>query len=228
MLPNVLAAGRGRSIGIGSPMPHARCRRPSPRARGPWPTGRTGCCSCGGTPRRGRRRRGCRCSSGSGRSSAAAPTRVRSANWLSSVATAAVEGGAGREHLERRARHVPLLVRVGEQWVAWRVLQFGDDVLGDVVVGVGERVRVERRVAVHRADGAGLRFDHGDRAVLSAEEELGGALDVVAHGEFHGPGRIGAAGQQVAEPADLLFGGRPVSTSPYILSTWVEPNANVK
>ena len=101
----------------------------------------------------------CRRSSGSGRWSAAARTRVVGLPEAVECDHTGVERGAGGEHLERRARHVALLVRVGEQRIAFVGLELGDVVERRVVVGVGDEVGVEARLAPHRDHGAGLDLD---------------------------------------------------------------------
>ncbi len=208
MLPNVLAVGRGRSIGSCSPIPHA-CVARDHRLR---------------AEERGELRKGDVAAAGEhGGQIAATQAPVVVLDRIvglrrhpfAFVGELAVEGGdaalerdPGGDHLERRSWHVALLVRLGEQRIAGGVLQVGDGLLGDVEVGVDERVRVERRVAVHRSDRAGLRFDHGDRTALATEEELGGPLRVVADCQFDGAGRAGTSGEEVAEATDLLLGGR--------------------
>ena len=172
--PTVLAAAPGRSIGIVlADAPALRCPPRTARARARARSGRTACCTSGRTPWRSRRRR-------------CVPLVVLDRvvglrrQELALVGEdaverddAVVEGDAGGQHLERRARHVALLVGVGEQRVARVGLQLGEVGVGVVVVDVGDQVGVVARVAPHRLDRAGLRLHQHDRALAVAEQELG-------------------------------------------------------
>ena len=131
------AAGRRRRAGRSAASrrcPTSWCRRPSPPARARWPSGRTGCCSCGRRPRPSCRRTPCRRSSGSGRWSAAARTRVSTGNDAVERGDAVLEGDDGRDDLEARARHVPLLVRVGQQRLAGQCVEERQHVSGLAVL----------------------------------------------------------------------------------------------
>ena len=98
------------------------------------------------------------------------------------VGHAGLQGDARRQHLERRARHVALLVGVGEQRVAGRRVEEREDVGRRVEVGVDDQVRVVGREAPHRLHRAGRRLEHDHRALALAEGVLGGLLQVGAHG----------------------------------------------
>ena len=73
-----------------------------------------------------------------------------SGNVVDRSSDAVLQGDARRQDLERRARHVALLVRVGQQRVAGVRLEEREDVAGAVEVGVGDLVRVVAREAPHR------------------------------------------------------------------------------
>ncbi len=116
------------------------------------------------------------------------------------------EADPGRDHLERRAWHEPLLVGAGEQRIAGCVLQVDDRLLRVLERQCHERVRVVGRVAVHRTHGAGLDVDHDDRTRATAERELGDLLQIVADRQLHRPRVVDVARQDVAERAHLLLG----------------------
>ena len=208
-------AGRrraGRSIGIVSPKPHVGdARRPcASGAELDGRSGRTGCCSCGRTPRPGRRRTRSRRSSRSGRWSAAARTRVSSGNdAVERRPRRSSRAMLGGDHLERRARHVALLVGVGEQRLAGIGLQEREHVAGRVEVGVGDQVGVVARVAPHRHDRAGASgrsrrpSPRGRRAAsLATCWRSSRSVSCTM------PDVVGVAAEQVGDGAQLLLGGR--------------------
>ncbi len=117
---------------------------------------------------------------------------------------AGVESDAGGQHLERRARHVALLVGVGEQRVAWRFEELLEGCTGGIEVGIDDPVRVVRRVAVHRHHGPGLDVEHHDRSVATAKRLAGRLLEVGAQRHVHVAGAL-TAREDVFDVADPLL-----------------------
>ena len=208
-LPNVLAAGRGRSIGTASPTPQSATplsMASQPTSTASWAKGMLqlrvntwvrsppqrsppkfsiGSVVCGGTHS------------------------VLFSNCESRVTLPACRAMLGRQHLERRARHVALLVGVGEQRIAGRGLQEREHRLGLVEVGVDDEVGVVGREAPHRLDGAGRRVHHDHRPLAIAERVLGDLLQVVADRRAHRARVVAAAGDQPGQGAQLLLGRGP-------------------
>ena len=185
MSPNVLAAGRGRSIGRVSPTPHSPT--PSIIASGPSSTAvlangmlqlrvntsvrsppqvvpskfSIGSSVCGRHPRALVGERGLQ------------------------VEHAVLQADAGREDLERRARHVALLVRVPEQRIARRRVVEREHGSGGLEVRVGDEVGVVAGEAPHRLHRPGGRLDHDHRALTLAQRVAGDLLQVVADRHPH-------------------------------------------
>ena len=131
---------------------------------------------------------------------------LSSGNVVDEVDDAVLQGDAGGQDLERRARHVALLVGVAEQRVARVGLEERDHVACPVEVGVGDQVRVVGREAPHRPHGAGRRLDHDDRALALAEGVLGDLLEVAAQRHLHGARVVLVAGDDAGEGPQLLLG----------------------
>ena len=226
--PKQLAAGAGRSIGTFSPMPHFF--GPSTIRSGPSsmaslgerdvaaavedldhvpphavpPKFWIGSVVCGGTYSRS--------SPGTARSSEVTPFSKRDRR---------------RDDLEARARHVPLLVRVGEQRLAGQGIEERQRVFGLAGVVHGDVGRVEARVADHRDHRAGVRIHHHDRALARRRARL----------------RRPAARRRASSartlpvlslPPNKPLSARtfcsvvsPISTSFCVRSSWVDPKLNV-
>ncbi len=115
-----------------------------------------------------------------------------------------LERGGGGDHLERRARHVALLVGVREQRLLGEAVEEREHLFGLGGVVHCDVVRVEGRPAVHGQHASRAGVEHHDRALSTPEQFTGLRLQVGAQRDAHRAALIVVAVEQIGEPAELL------------------------